>query len=109
MSDTVSFIVKLPTRPEKREQMRAMLFGIADSMASEPDFINTWIHEDLNDPDTLVLYESWACSREYFIEHHLAAPYRTSYEAALPHLLSAPRTIDFLKSIRAYPTRLIAA
>ena len=108
MSDNVSFIVKLPTRPEKREQMRAMLFSITDSMAREPDFINAWVHEDLADPDTLVVYESWACSRDTFMAHHLAAPYRSAYEAALPELLSAPRTIDFLKIIRAYPTRLTA-
>lgn len=109
MNDNVSFIVKLPTRPDKREQMRAMLFEVADTMAQEPDFINTWVHEDLNHPDTLVLYESWACSREYFMAHHLAAPYRIAYEAALQDLLSAPRTIDFLNCIRAYPGKSAAA
>ncbi len=99
-TDTVSFIVRLPTRPEKREQMRAMLFAVLDNMAAEPDFINTWVHEDINDPDTLVLYETWACSREYFVAHHLAAPYRKDYEAALPQLLSKERSIDFLNPIR---------
>jgi quinol monooxygenase YgiN len=108
MSDTVSFIVRLPTKPEQRDRMRELLFDVLDNMAREPDFINTWVHEDLNDPDTLVLYETWACSREHFIAHHLAKPYRAQYEAALPDLLSAERSIDFLKMVRAYPNGLPA-
>ncbi len=108
MSDTVSFIVHLPTKPEQRDRMRAMLMNVLDTMAREPDFINTWVHEDLNDPDTLVLYETWACSREHFIAHHLAKPYRREYEAALPELLSAERRIDFLTVLKAYPERLPA-
>lgn len=62
-SETVSFIVYLPTRPEARERMRKMLFEVVGTMAKEPDFINTWVHEDLNDPDMIVNYETWACSR----------------------------------------------
>ena len=108
MSDTVSFIVHLPAKPEVRGQMRKMLFEVLDAMAKEPDFINTWVHEDLNDPDTLVLYENWACSREYFIEHHLNKPYRQAYEAALPDLLSRERRIEFLRGIRSYPGKSAA-
>ena len=106
MSETVSFVVRLPAKPEHRVRMRAMLMHVVDTMAREPDFINTWVHEDLDDPDTLVLYETWACSREYFIAHHLAKPYRQEYEAALPELLKAERTIDFLKGLKAYPERI---
>ncbi len=101
MSDKISFIVRLPTRPEKRDEMRARLFQVVEAMAAEPDYINTWVHEDANAPDTLVLYETWACSRETFIATHLAKPYRQAYEAALPDLLSQPRSIEFLNPIYA--------
>jgi quinol monooxygenase YgiN len=100
MSQQISFIVRLPTRPEKRADMRARLFQVLDAMSAEPDFINTWVHEDASAPDTLVLYETWACSREFFMAHHLSKPYRQDYEAALPDLLSHPRSIDFLTPIR---------
>jgi hypothetical protein len=36
MSDTVSFVVYLPTKPEAREQMRKMLFEVLDNTAGEP-------------------------------------------------------------------------
>ncbi len=105
MSDSVSFIVHLPTKPKHRVRMRTMLIDVLNAMSREPDFVNTWVHEDLNDPDTLVLYETWACSREFFIAHHLAKNYRQAYEAALPELLSSERRIEFLKGLQAYPER----
>lgn len=107
-TDTVSFIVYLPTRPEARERMRGMLTEVLDQMAQEPDFVNTWAHEDLDDPHLLVMYETWACSREHFIAHHLNKPYRQTYEAALPELLSGERRIVFLRQIAAYPERAVA-
>ena len=101
MNQSISFIVRLPTRPEKRDEMRSKLFAVLDRMAQEPDFINTWVHEDINEPDTLVLYETWACSQDYFMAHHFTKPYRQEYEAALPKLLSKARSIEFLTAIRA--------
>ncbi|WP_394778120.1 putative quinol monooxygenase [Undibacterium sp.] len=109
MSDSISFIVHLPAKPEVRERMRKMTFDVLDAMSAEPDFINTWVHEDLNDPDTLVIYENWACSRDYFLQHHLSKPYRQAFEAALPDMLSHERRIEFLKGIRSYPGRALSA
>jgi len=99
MTSHVSFIVRLPTRPEQREAMRSALYGVLEQMAQEPDFINTFVHEDLDAPDTLVLYETWACTKEYFIAHHLGKPYRQQYEASLEQYLSKARTIEFLKPL----------
>jgi quinol monooxygenase YgiN len=102
-TETVSFIVYLPTRPEARGKMREMLSEVLGRMSQEPDFVHTWAHEDAGDPDLIVIYETWACSREDFIEHHLKKPYRQAYEKALPDMLSGERRIVFLKTIGAYP------
>jgi quinol monooxygenase YgiN len=99
MTEQVSFIVRLPTRPEQRHAMRSALYGVLEAMAQEPDFINTFVHEDLEAPDTLVLYETWACSKEQFIAQHLSKPYRQQYEASLDQFLSQPRSIEFLKPL----------
>ncbi len=71
-------------------------------MAKEPDFVNTYLHRSDEDPDTLVLYETWACSPAYFQKHHLSRPYRQAYERALPRLLKRERTLEFLKPLRAF-------
>ncbi|SEB25993.1 putative quinol monooxygenase [Variovorax sp. YR216] len=98
----VSFIVYLPVKPEARERMREMMFEVLEAMSAEPDFINTWAHEDLDDPNLIVNYETWACTREEFLSRHLAKPYRQPLEAALPELLSGPRRIVFLKPLRGF-------
>ncbi|MEM5428791.1 putative quinol monooxygenase [Cupriavidus oxalaticus] len=105
MTQNISFIVHLPGKPEHREELEARLLTVLDAMSEEPDFINTYLHRSAEDDDTLVLYETWACSREHFLSHHLSRPYRQSYEAALPGLLKAQRTIEFLTPVREYLKR----
>ncbi len=102
MSETIAFIVHLPGKPEHRDELESGLLDVLEQMAKEPDFINTFLHRSADDPDTLILYETWACSREYFQTHHLARPYRSAYEAALPRLLKRTRTLEFLKPVRAF-------
>lgn len=102
MSKTTAFIVHLPGKPEHREQLEASLLEVLEAMSKEPDFINTYLHRSADDPDTLVLYETWACSREYFVTHHLSRPYRRAYEAALPVLLKRERTLEFLEPMRTF-------
>jgi quinol monooxygenase YgiN len=109
MSDTVSFVVTLSAKPETSARMRELLLDVVTAMSREPDFINTWVHEDLNDPHTVILYETWACSKEHFIEHHLGKSYRLAYEAVLPDLLAKPRTLDFMKIIASFPGKTAAA
>jgi len=108
MSEKISFIVHLPGRPEHREELESKLFVVLDKMSEEPEFLVTYVHRSQDDPDTLVLYETSACSRERFVSHHLSLPYRKDYEADLPRLLKAPRRIEFLVPTRAYdkPARI---
>ncbi|MGH8433583.1 MAG: putative quinol monooxygenase [Pseudomonas sp.] len=102
MSDIIAFIVHLPGKPEHREELESRLVEVLDRMAEEPDFINTFLHRSMDDPDTLVLYETWACSCEHFQAHHLSRPYRRDYETVLPRLLKRGRTLEFLEPQRAY-------
>lgn len=105
MSDQTAFIVRLTAKPEVRERFHTELLNVVNRMKDEPDFVNTWVHEDANDPNTFVLYETWACSREFFLAYHLAKDYRVAYEALLPELLAKERSIDFLNILASYPGR----
>jgi Antibiotic biosynthesis monooxygenase len=62
MTTPISFVVRLPGKPEHRETLQAKLHHVLETMAGEPDFINTFLHRSSDDPDTLVVYETWACS-----------------------------------------------
>lgn len=102
MTERTAFIVHLPGKPERREELETRLLEVLDAMSQEPDFISTYLHRSAEEPDTLVLYETWACSREYFLSHHLNRPYRKAYEAVLPELLTRWRTLEFLDTQRIY-------
>ncbi|CRL47434.1 antibiotic biosynthesis monooxygenase [Pseudomonas sp. P154a] len=105
MSDQVAFIVYLPAKPERFAETRERLLEVVHQMSAEPDFVNTWVHQLQDDPNTLVLYETWNCSKEDFIARHLSKPYRQVYEALLPELLAEDRRIEFLDVISSYPSQ----
>jgi quinol monooxygenase YgiN len=97
-SQNTVLLVFLPVKPEARDTFRKMLFEIAEHIAKEPDFVSATVHEDMDDPDTLLIYETWSSSREYLLEHHLSKPYRKIYEAQLTSMLKAERRIVFLRA-----------
>ena len=105
MSDQVAFIVYLPAKPERFAETRERLLDVVHLMSAELDFVNTWVHQLQDDPNTLVLYETWNCSKEDFITRHLSKPYRQAYEQRLPELLARERRIAFLEVIKSYPVR----
>ncbi|CAN7387485.1 putative quinol monooxygenase [Pseudomonas sp. GL-B-26] len=105
MSDQVAFIVYLPAKPERFAEMKERLLDVVHQMSAEPDFVNTWVHQLQDDPNTLVLYETWNCSKDDFITRHLSKPYRQAYEQLLPQLLVRERRIEFLDVIKSYPVR----
>jgi quinol monooxygenase YgiN len=105
LQDQVSFVVHLPFKPEHTALGRRLVMDIVRTMSHEPEFINTWVNEIQDEPDTLVLYETWACSRDDFIARHLSKPYRLAYEAQLPSLLSGERQIVFLTPLASFPMR----
>src|SRR5215467_5369188 len=102
VSENTSFIVHLPGKPEAREELYSSLLEVLDAMSNEPDFVNTYLHRSAEDPDTLVLYETWACSPQYFQEHHLKKSYRVDYEKKLASLLKTDRRFEWLEPIRSY-------
>lgn len=105
MSEQIAFIVYLPAKPERFAETKARLLDVVHQMSAEPDFVNTWVHQRQDEPNTLVLYETWNCSKEDFIARHLSKPYRQEYERLLPELLASERRIEFLQVIESYPVR----
>ena len=41
MSETISFIVHLPGKPEHREELESKLLDVLERMTEEPDFVDT--------------------------------------------------------------------
>ncbi|CAG9219593.1 Antibiotic biosynthesis monooxygenase [Paraburkholderia sabiae] len=102
MSQAISFIVHLPGKPEARDELYSSLVKVLDEMSHEPDFVNTYLHRSTEDPDTLVLYETWACSAQYFQDYHLKKAYRVEYEGKLKSLLKSERRFEWLEPVKGY-------
>jgi quinol monooxygenase YgiN len=100
ISEQTVFLVFLPVKPEARDKFRRMLAEVGEHIAKEPDFIGANIYEDVDDPDTLILHETWKGTREGLAEQ-LKRPYRKTYESLLSELLKSPRRIVFLNSVGA--------
>jgi quinol monooxygenase YgiN len=92
----LSFIVHLPARAGHVAELEASVRQVLHAMSAEPDFVHCVLHRSQGAPDTLVVYETWRCSREHFLSTHLGRDYRAAFEARLPELLGAARRIEFL-------------
>ncbi|ALK97943.1 hypothetical protein AB595_09965 [Massilia sp. WF1] len=95
----LSFIVHLPGRPGQREQLETRVRDVLVAMSAEPDFVHCTLHRSQDAADTLVVYETWRCSRADFLANHLGKPYRQVFEQTLPDMLAGPRRIEFLDEV----------
>lgn len=104
----LSFIVHLPARPGMLAELEAGVRQVLHAMSVEPDFVHCVLHRSQSAPDTLVVYETWRCSREHFLSVHLDRHYRAEFERRLPDLLGAERRIEFLDQVDP-PLELLSA
>ncbi len=105
MSDQVVLIVRFVPNPGKYEAFRDHLFGLVEKMSAEPDFVNTIVHDDLENTGQLVLYEIWSGTKERWLREQPPRPYRGDYELRLPELLER-REISWLTPIREWGSDL---
>ena len=98
-SKQLTFIVYLPALPERFAALETAVRQVLQAMSSEPDFLQCVLYRSQNDPHTLVVYETWTCTREHFLEHHIHRPYRAAFEEALPSRLAAARRVEFLDEV----------
>lgn len=100
-SQQITCVVYFPIKPGSKAQFSKHIFDMLDLMALESDFLCASLYEDVNEPETMVLLESWKCLGNEFLQEE-SQSYRTSFESILPSLLSGPKRTKFLHEVRAY-------
>lgn len=89
------FIVRFNFKPGwEEERTRQGYVDFIATMIQEPTFVNFFRLEDRTQPNRVVLYETWNCSKEYFLEVEMKRPYRETYERILPSLVRTPREMQ---------------
>ena len=80
--------VTMTAAPGKRDQLREALQSILVPTWAEPGCLLFHVHEDVNNPDALVLYEIF--EDEAALEVHRATEHVAAIAGRLPELLAAP-------------------
>jgi quinol monooxygenase YgiN len=93
-ADPFVILVTIPLKPGRANEFLTLLDDVIAAMRSEETFINVAVLQGADDPDTIILYETWI-DRDDFSFVQRKRTYRDTYEARLPELLREPRRVEF--------------
>ena len=97
-----TILVSIPLKRGGADEFLALLNDVFDAMKFEDTFVNATALRSADNPDTIMLVETWL-DREQFMSEQMKRPYRELYEARLPDLLRTPREVSFYEPIRSMP------
>ena len=92
-------LVSIPLKPGRAKEFLNLLDDVIAAMRNEETFVNVVVLQNSDDPDTIVLCETWL-DRDNFSSVQRKRAYRDTYEARLPELLREPRQLTFYNAVR---------
>lgn len=93
-------LATIPIKPGCEVEYLSLVGPVNDAMRHEATFVNTVLHRAADDPALFMLHETWLDQEDFFAVQ-MKRPYRTAYEARLPDLLRAPRTMQVFEPLRS--------
>ena len=93
-------LATIHVKPGCEAEYLALVGPVNDAMRHEPTFVNTTLHRSADDPALFMLHETWLDQEDFFTVQ-MKRPYRAGYEARLPDLLRAPRTMQVFEPLRS--------
>jgi quinol monooxygenase YgiN len=100
MQDIVVLLVKFQTKPGQKARFIGQLQSVVEAMSVEDNYLDAIVHDNVDRPEEVVVYETWRGTRESWLKEEFGRPYRKSYEKAMSELIDS-RTVDWLKPIEA--------
>jgi quinol monooxygenase YgiN len=98
MQDRIVLVVRFQTKPGKKEQFLQRLNTLVEAMSAESNFVNAILHQNVDEPNEIVIYETWRGTRESWLRDEFPRPYRKPYEQVLSELID-DRSVDWLTPI----------
>lgn len=80
---------------------RDHLSVLIEKMSGEPGFVQSIVHDDLDNDGQLMNYEIWTGSKERWMAEQSPKAYRKVFEVRVPELLEK-RDVSWLTPIRAW-------
>lgn len=97
---SMTYIIGFRVRPQHQERFMSLLNGVLDAMRNEAMFISATLHVDPEDPNRLMLHETWADHQDV-LDVQIKRPYREEWHAALDEILDGPREIQVWRPLRS--------
>ena len=95
MASQIVLLVKIALKPGMKPEFLQKLRTVIGAMAREKSFVGSTVHESVENPDEIVVYETWKGTRESWLAEEYPRPYRKPYEDALSNLVEA-RSVEWL-------------
>lgn len=95
----ITYVIKFDVRADQRDAFVALLNEVLDQMRHEPMFHEAVLHQDPEDANRFMLYETWE-DHEDVLQVQLHRPYRKAWHEALPALLIGERDIAIWQPLR---------
>lgn len=95
--DNIYLVATLKAHSGKAGELRQRLEEIIPAVRREPGCISYDLHSDRNDPDVLVMLETWESGAA--LDAHGNAPPFQSLQPHFEHLLAEPLTLQLLSRI----------
>ena len=85
-TNQIVLVVRFRVKAASRALLEEKLKEVFEVIRNEDTFLNATLHEDLEDPEQLLVYEVWRETRESFLANQMSNSYRSSFEQAIVDL-----------------------
>jgi quinol monooxygenase YgiN len=85
--ERIVLLIRFDTKPSQRDEFLRSLEKIVNIMRKEASFIDAVISQNIDQPNELLMYETWRGNRESWLRDELPRPYRAEDEQALAELV----------------------
>ncbi|WP_062747829.1 putative quinol monooxygenase [Shouchella tritolerans] len=107
-TEQIVIIAHLQLKPNSDKQaFFANLKTLFDTMSKEPTFVNAIVHENVDNPDEMVFYEIWNCSKETWLAEEASKAYRQGPLMRAAEFLSG-REFSFYTTMGEWGTTITA-
>jgi len=81
--EQLTLSIKFFVSSENKELFKTTLVDLFDQISKEPSFINASLHEGIENPNEILVFENWGSSVEEFLTYQMAKDYRIPFEQFL--------------------------
>jgi quinol monooxygenase YgiN len=100
MTPRCTLTATLHARPEKREELVALLAGFVEPSRSEPGCVEYHFHVSADDPNVFYFYENWVTRAD--LDRHLELPYQKNWFARHDEFLTQAAELKFYDMLSEY-------